>query len=53
MWKKKRKGVAHLGNYEYTRSGKRVFKLKHKRTGREKLFRSPEHAKSEGWRKVS
>lgn len=54
MWtnKKKAKGQTFLGNYERgwgRHEGKRVFKLKNSKTGREITFSSHEAAKQQGW----
>lgn len=48
--KSKFKGQEFLGTYEYSKGGVRIFKLKHRRTGREsRVYLSPQHAKRDGW----
>lgn len=52
MWQKNGKGKPWLGNYEYDREGKRVFKLKNPRNGREIQFDSWQDAQKNNWVKV-
>lgn len=55
MWKNKFKfaGKSFLGNYEYARSGKRIFKLKDMKTGREtKPYKSWQEAKKDDWYRI-
>ena len=55
MWthKTKYKGRTFLGNYEWNKAGKRIFKLKDARTGREiGPYTSWQDAKKDGWSKA-
>lgn len=55
MWKHKSKfkGRSFLGNYEFSRQGKRTLKLKDSVTGREtKPYSSHEAAKKDGWFRI-
>lgn len=52
MWKHKTKHKGHtfLGNYEWTKNGIVIFKLKNAKTGRELAPYSSYHmAKRDGW----
>lgn len=55
MWKHKSKfkNKTFLGTYEYAKNGKRIFKLKDSKTGKEVgPYASPQTAKVDGFLKI-